>query len=50
MYRTFNMGIGMCVIVSNEDVEITRTILEENGEKTYLIGEIRRGEGKVILE
>ena len=50
MYRTFNMGIGMCVIVSNEDVESTRTILEENGEKTYLIGEIRKGEGKVILE
>jgi phosphoribosylformylglycinamidine cyclo-ligase len=52
MYNTFNMGVGMCVIVSKEDVENTLSILRANGDDAYVIGEIvaapESGE-KVIL-
>lgn len=37
MYKTFNMGIGMCLIVEDEDVE---SILEIVGDEGYLIGEV----------
>ena len=52
MYNTFNMGVGMCVVVSKEDVENTLNILRANGDNAYVIGEIVKapesGE-KVIL-
>lgn len=40
MFRTFNMGIGMAVIVKDKDVQKTIRILKSCGEKVYLIGEI----------
>jgi len=40
MYNTFNMGIGMAIIVKKEDVKKTIGILEQQGEKAYRIGEI----------
>jgi phosphoribosylamine--glycine ligase/phosphoribosylformylglycinamidine cyclo-ligase len=47
MYRVFNMGIGMVVIVDQgRAVEIQRSIPEE----TYLIGELVNGSGRVQLE
>ncbi|MBO8171700.1 MAG: phosphoribosylformylglycinamidine cyclo-ligase [Bacillaceae bacterium] len=48
MYRTFNMGIGMTVIVSREDAERARGVLEAAGEEVYQIGEIVSGEGVSI--
>jgi phosphoribosylformylglycinamidine cyclo-ligase len=44
MARTFNCGIGMVLIVSEQDVDIVSRELEEKGEKAFLIGRIRRGE------
>ncbi|BDU50716.1 phosphoribosylformylglycinamidine cyclo-ligase [Haliovirga abyssi] len=43
MYKTFNMGIGMAVIIKENDAEKSISILEENGEKVYKIGRIVNG-------
>ncbi len=40
MRRTFNCGIGMAIIVDASDVDRSRSLLEDCGETTYLIGEI----------
>jgi phosphoribosylformylglycinamidine cyclo-ligase len=49
MYRTFNMGIGMIVIVDPSDVDKALEKLNGIGEKAYIIGEIVESEGGVIL-
>ena len=49
MFNTFNMGVGMCVIVAPEDAEKALEILKANGEDAYVIGEVVKSEDKVIL-
>ena len=49
MYNTFNMGIGMVVIVSKEDEEEAKKVLEESGEKAYTLGEVIEGNDGVII-
>ena len=49
MYNTFNMGVGMCVVVSKEDVERSLEILKANGEDAYVIGTIVESDKKVEL-
>ncbi len=49
MYRTFNMGIGMVVIVDPSDIDKALEKLNGIGEKAYIIGEIVESEGGVIL-
>ena len=49
MYNTFNMGVGMSVVVAKEDVEKSLEILKANGEDAYVIGEIIESEDKIIL-
>ena len=49
LYNTFNMGIGMMLVVAQEDVENVLKALHEVGEKASLIGEIVDGEQGVIL-
>jgi phosphoribosylformylglycinamidine cyclo-ligase len=49
MYRTFNMGIGMVLVIRPEDVHPAQAILKSHGFKSYLIGEAVKGEGKVNL-
>jgi phosphoribosylformylglycinamidine cyclo-ligase len=41
MYRTFNCGIGMVVIVAAEDAEAVQSFLAGQGETVYRLGEIR---------
>jgi phosphoribosylformylglycinamidine cyclo-ligase len=48
MYRTFNVGIGFCVIVSAEDAPDAAVILRERGETVYEIGEIVPGNREVV--
>lgn len=45
MYRTFNCGIGMVVIVAEEDAEAVQAFLAEQGETVYRLGEIRARNG-----
>ena len=50
MFNTFNMGVGMSVVVAKEDAETALSVLQTNGEDAYLIGEIVASQDKVILE
>ncbi|MGM9645797.1 MAG: phosphoribosylformylglycinamidine cyclo-ligase [Eubacteriales bacterium] len=49
MFNTFNMGVGMSVIVSKEDTDKAISTLKENGKDAYVIGEIVRSDDGVIL-
>ena len=48
MFNTFNMGVGMTVIVSNEDAEEAIEVLKAAGEDAYILGETIKGEGVTI--
>ena len=50
MFNTYNMGVGMSVVVPAEQVEEALEILKANGEDAYVIGEIIEAEDKIILE
>ncbi|MBR2676215.1 MAG: phosphoribosylformylglycinamidine cyclo-ligase [Solobacterium sp.] len=50
MFNTFNMGIGMCAIVSPQDAENALQVLRENGIDAHIIGEIREGSHRVLFE
>ena len=50
MYRTFNMGIGMILIVSADDAAAVKADLEARDEAVYEIGRIEDGYAPVILE
>ena len=50
MYRTFNMGIGMILIVDEKDVEKVKENLGSRGEAVYEIGRIVSGDGPVVLK
>ncbi len=47
MMRTFNMGIGMILIISPKKFKKVQSVLERVGEKGYVIGRIVKGERKV---
>ncbi len=49
MFNTFNMGVGMSVVVAKEDADRALEILKENGEDAYIFGEIVRSDEGVIL-
>ena len=49
MFNTFNMGVGMSVVVSPEDAEKALSILRENGEDAYVIGRIVKSDDKVTV-
>ena len=50
MYNTFNMGIGMAIIVKKEEADKAIEILEQYGEKAYKIGEVIEGNKEIIIE
>jgi phosphoribosylformylglycinamidine cyclo-ligase len=51
MYRTFNCGIGMVLVVAPGDAERALTILQEHGEAAHIIGHIEphSGEAEVVI-
>jgi phosphoribosylformylglycinamidine cyclo-ligase len=49
MYRTFNMGIGFILVVSQTDADHTLESMREQGEKPRIIGEVSRETGGVRL-
>lgn len=49
MFNTFNMGVGMSIVVAKEDADRALAVLKENGEDAYVIGEIIRSSDKVVL-
>lgn len=49
MYNTFNMGVGMALIVSSDTADSALKALEKEGCGAYIIGEVIAGSEKVIL-
>ena len=49
MFNTFNMGVGMSVVVPADEAETALSILHECGEDAYVIGEIIESEDGVVL-
>ena len=49
MYNTYNMGIGMVIAVDPADTDKALALLEEAGEKAYVVGETVEGEAGVTL-
>ena len=49
MFNTFNMGIGMSVIVDKNDADKSLEILKANGEDAYIIGEIAKSDESVKI-
>jgi phosphoribosylformylglycinamidine cyclo-ligase len=43
MYRTFNMGIGLCVVVAHKDRDHALASIASSGERAQVIGEVRAG-------
>ncbi len=50
MFNTYNMGVGMTIVVPAAEVETALEILRTHGETAYVLGRIEKGEEKVILE
>ena len=44
MFNTFNMGVGMIAIVSEQDVDKALATLKEAGEDAYVIGQVQEGQ------
>lgn len=49
MFNTFNMGIGMSVVVGKEEADKALEILKGAGEDAYIIGEIIKSDEKVVI-
>lgn len=49
MFNTFNMGVGMSIVVAREDADKAVEILKANGENAYVIGKIENSEDKITI-
>ncbi|MBR3243353.1 MAG: phosphoribosylformylglycinamidine cyclo-ligase [Parasporobacterium sp.] len=49
MFNTFNMGVGMSITVAKEDADKAVSLLKENGEEAYVIGEIVKADSKIEI-
>ena len=49
MFNTFNMGVGMSIVVAKADADKALELLKAQGEEPYIIGEIIKSDDKVIL-
>ena len=49
MFNTFNMGVGMSIVVAAKDAEKSMEILKENGENPYIIGKIIKSDDKIVI-
>ncbi len=49
MFKTFNMGVGMLIVVDKNDAEKAVNLLKDLGEDAYICGEIKKGEKSVEI-
>ena len=49
MFNTYNMGVGMSVVVKAEEVDKALEILNANGENAYVIGKIVASDEKITI-
>ena len=50
MFNTFNMGVGMSIVVDKNDADKAIQILKDNGEDAYIIGTVIKSDEGVIIE
>ena len=50
MFNTFNMGIGMSIVVPQSEAQNAVSILKENGAQAYIIGKIGKSDKAIIIE
>ena len=50
MFNTYNMGVGMAVIVAAADADKALEVLKASGEDAYVIGRIIKGEDKIVIK
>ena len=48
MFNTFNMGVGMSIVVAKEDADRAVSVLKAQGEDAYVLGEIVKGDGVTL--
>ena len=49
MFNTYNMGVGMSIVVAKEDADTALAVLKANGEDAYIIGEVIKSDEGVVL-
>ncbi len=49
MFNTFNMGVGMSIVVPESETDTALSVLKENGEDAYVIGRIGSSDEKVRI-
>lgn len=49
MYSTFNMGVGMVLIVDKDELDEVSAQLDEQGEEFTILGKVEKGEEKIVL-
>ncbi len=49
MYKVFNMGVGMVLIINENNLDIVKKIIEKYGFTFYKLGKVVEGNGKIIL-
>lgn len=49
MFNTFNMGVGMVIAVGKDDADKALSVLENAGEKAFVLGEVVSGDKEVIF-
>ena len=50
MFNTFNMGVGMSVIVAEKDVKVALSVLIEHGVNAYVMGKMVKSQDKVVIK
>ena len=50
MFNTFNMGVGMSIVVNREDADKALDVLKNSSEDAYVIGKIVKGEDKIVIQ
>ena len=49
MFNTYDMGVGMSIVVAKQDAKKALQVLQDQGEEAYVLGEIIRSEDPVVL-
>ena len=49
MFNTFNMGVGMTVVVDKNDVDAAIKAIEAAGDEAYVLGELFDGDDGVVI-
>lgn len=50
MMNTFNMGVGLIMLVGENEKDKAIEVLESMGEKPFVIGEVKQGTGSLIIK